>query len=133
MHAFAGASAQRRRERGDGLVEFALLLPPLLLILLAILDLGRGVYAYHVVANCAREGARIARISSDANAVTAAAQAAAAGLDPARLSVALTQPTETTVRVDVTYTFELVTPLLANVLGTDSFLLHSAATMYTGY
>jgi Flp pilus assembly protein TadG len=50
--------AARRRDQGQSLVEFALVLVPFLLLLLAITDLGRGVYANNGVAEAAREIAR---------------------------------------------------------------------------
>jgi Flp pilus assembly protein TadG len=51
-------SNTRRRERGQGLVEFSLVLIPFLLILMGIIDLGRGIYTYNGVAQAARELAR---------------------------------------------------------------------------
>jgi Flp pilus assembly protein TadG len=48
----------RRRDRGQSLVEFSLVLIPFLLILMGIIDLGRGIYTYNGVAQAARELAR---------------------------------------------------------------------------
>lgn len=48
-----------RRERGAAAVEFALLLPVLLLIIGATVDFGRLYYAQNIVGNAAREGARM--------------------------------------------------------------------------
>lgn len=45
-------------QAGQGLVEFALLLPVLLLILLGAIDLGRAFNAYVTITNASREGAR---------------------------------------------------------------------------
>ena len=124
----------RGRERGDGLVEFALILPVLMLILIAILDFGRAVFAYSVVANCAREGARFGTISpTDEAGIVAAATNAAVGLDAAQLTINVAHPTSNTVQVVVSYGFELITPLMAQVLGGNSLMLSSTATMYTGY
>ena len=47
---------------GQGLVEFALVLPVFLLIVLALFDSGKGVYSYNTVAQAAREGARLAAV-----------------------------------------------------------------------
>lgn len=44
--------------RGQGLVEFAIILPFLLVIGVALLDLGRAYFTAITVANAAREGAR---------------------------------------------------------------------------
>jgi hypothetical protein len=48
-----------RSERGAELVEFALVLPLLLLVALGILDFGLLFQRYEVVTNAAREGARV--------------------------------------------------------------------------
>ena len=48
-----------RRERGANLVEFALVLPLLVLMLAGIADLGQAFSAYIRVTNAAREAARI--------------------------------------------------------------------------
>jgi Flp pilus assembly protein TadG len=49
-----------RRQRGQGLVEIALVLPVFLLIVLGTIDFGRAIYIYSVMSNGAREGARYA-------------------------------------------------------------------------
>ena len=49
---------QKRRERGQSLVETAVVLPILLLLLAATVDFGRAFDAYIVLTNAAREGAR---------------------------------------------------------------------------
>ena len=49
-----------RCEKGAQLVEFALVLPLLLLVVLAIADFGFMFQRYEVITNAAREGARIA-------------------------------------------------------------------------
>ncbi len=48
----------RRPARGQSLVEVAVALPILLVILAAIVDLGRAIDAYITITNGAREGAR---------------------------------------------------------------------------
>lgn len=57
------AIGRRGLGRGQSLVEFALILPVVLLLIFGILDLGRGVYAYNTVANAARQGARVATVN----------------------------------------------------------------------
>jgi Flp pilus assembly protein TadG len=52
-----------RRRRGQALVEFALVIPIFLLVLVAIFDLGRAVFAYNTLTNAAREGARTAIVN----------------------------------------------------------------------
>jgi len=127
--------SRRYRERGDSLAEFALIIPVLLLIVIAILDFGRAIYAYGVVANCAREGARYGAIQGhDDEGIEARVREAAVGLDRSEstLTIDITR-TITTVHVAVGYNFELITPLVAQVIGRSSFPLASSTTMYTGY
>lgn len=52
----------RGTPRGQTLVEFALIIPIFILLLMGVLDLGRAVYAYHTLNNAAREGARQATV-----------------------------------------------------------------------
>ena len=60
----------RRRERGQGLTEFAIVLPVFLLIIFGIIDLGRVVWALDNLANAAREGAHYASIHGNSKFVT---------------------------------------------------------------
>jgi hypothetical protein len=52
-----------RRHRGQGLLEFALVLPIFLLILMAIIDYGRAFFVYVNLFNAAREGTRFGLVS----------------------------------------------------------------------
>jgi Flp pilus assembly protein TadG len=45
--------------KGQGLVEFALLLPVLVLIIFGVLELGRAFFAFVAITNASREGARV--------------------------------------------------------------------------
>jgi Flp pilus assembly protein TadG len=78
---------RRRNERGSAVVEFALLLPLLLLMLLAVVQIGVLARDRLLVAHAARAGAREAAIQESDIAVRDAAIAAAAGLDPAGIDV----------------------------------------------
>ena len=48
----------RRRTPGQSLVEFALVLPIFVLLLLVVFDFGRGIYTYNGLSEAAREIAR---------------------------------------------------------------------------
>ena len=50
----------RNKGKGQGLVEFALILPILLMLLLGIVEGGRIIWAYVTVQNAAREATRYA-------------------------------------------------------------------------
>ncbi len=57
--------ARRQPRRGQALVEFALIFPVAILMLLAVFDIGRAVFMYNSLTNAAREGARLAVVNQD--------------------------------------------------------------------
>ena len=76
---------------GQALVEFAFVLPVLLLLMVAIVDFGIVFYTQMTVTNAAWEGARAGATIVDPTQgdqeITGAVQAAAYGLDLARLAI----------------------------------------------
>lgn len=58
-------------ENGQGLLEFALILPILLLVALGLLDLGRAFFAAIIISNASREGARYLTLHPEDNAADA--------------------------------------------------------------
>jgi hypothetical protein len=54
---------RRPRVRGQGLVEFALVFPVFIVLVFALFDVGRAVFAYNELTNAAREGARLAMVN----------------------------------------------------------------------
>lgn len=79
-----------KNNRGQALVEFALILPVLLLLAVGVMEFGLILNQYMVVAESSREGARSAALGGDDVAVTAAAEAAAASIDKGGLQVTIT-------------------------------------------
>jgi len=79
---------KRRSGPGQSLVEFALALPVIVLMFMALFDFARAIFAYNTVSNAARDGARLAIVDQRTTAgISHAAQAAAdqatgLGLDP---------------------------------------------------
>src|SRR5205807_334065 len=65
-------SARRRRQRGQALVEFALVGTMLFMVLLVVLDFGRGLFFYTEMATGAREMARQAVLEYNAQSNTTA-------------------------------------------------------------
>jgi Flp pilus assembly protein TadG len=56
---------RRRRTdaRGQGLVEFALVIPIIVMLIAVFIEIGRAVYAYNTIANAARQAARVAVVN----------------------------------------------------------------------
>lgn len=131
---------QRGKNRGQDLVEFAILIPILIMSLLMIVDLGRVTYAYSVIFNAAREGTRYASVHFD-NAATRSAETTTyihdriPGLDPGLLSVVFNWVNNPTfgepdrVTIVLSYPFDPITPFIAGILGADPFIIGTQATM----
>ena len=134
-----GGTKMKNSIRGQTLVEFALVLPLMVLIVMMLADLGRGVYFYSVIFNAAREGARygVAMMYPVDNSpeIDAAVRKLAIGLDQSALTVTSdytdsSEANEDIIKVTVTYNFSLITPLVGNFIGANPFILTSTSTMH---
>lgn len=108
-----------RSERGQTAVEFALVAPFLVMLLLAVLQLGILFNHYLTVTDAARAGARravVARIAGVTPAqIETSVRNAASGLDQSKLKVVIGDPTPTVAGSDITVT--VTYPYSINVLG----------------
>lgn len=111
-------------ERGAAAVEFALVAPVLLLLLLGIIELSKVYNAQSTLSAAAREGARVMALSNDRAAATTAVRNAATRLPVRAAQIAVTPPTcagaapNATVTVTVTYHQPFVSGFL-NGAGVD--------------
>ncbi len=127
----------RRSERGQAVVETALVLPVIMLLLLMMVDGGRVFHTWIVVTNGAREGARAAVIREDLLTIDDKLQQAMPSVvggtwgfnitpgyqDP------LTVPSGDPVTVDVTADDVLVTPLIGDLFPGSTVRVSASATM----
>jgi Flp pilus assembly protein TadG len=128
------------RSRGAAMVEFAIILPLLLLILLWIVDFCRIFYAYTIITDCARNGVIYAADSTAdqqqspyyvsgnfATSVTNAALADATNLTPTpTVTVSPATPVaNSAITVTVTYQFGLIT----NYFGFKSYTITRSEQM----
>ena len=56
-------TGKARHSRGQSLVEFALVFPIIILLIMAFAEIGRAVFAFNTIANAARQGARVAAVN----------------------------------------------------------------------
>jgi Flp pilus assembly protein TadG len=119
------------RGRGQTLVEFALILPIFILVLVGIFDFGRAVYAYNTISNSSREAVRLGIVDQnvtklEAEAVKASVALGATAADvevaflTADLSGACDVPAEIGCVVEITvhYQYNAATPIIGNLVGT---------------
>ena len=126
------------RQRGDAIVELALLAPIMLLMLFGVLELGRVVDAWIVVNNAAREGAREAALAyPDATTLSTAQSATLTYLtsgfaprgDISATSVPQVQLTTDTVQVTAEADVQIYTPVFQSMLGGQVVHVQAVAAM----
>jgi Flp pilus assembly protein TadG len=91
------------RTRGQALVEFALVFPAFLLIVLGIVDVGRGIFVYNGVSQAAREIARVTSVypgapfgsSTQTQAVVARQASLVPGLGASNITIECTDMADT--------------------------------------
>ena len=122
----------RRSDRGSvgsATVEFALVLPLVLVVVLALVQVGLLVRDRLLVEAAARAAVRAAAVQDDPDAITSAALAAAPGLDPAQASVETTRVGERGSPVTVRFVYEETfrVPLVGWLVGSGVMLTADAA------
>lgn len=143
----------RRSDRGVALVEAAFAIPVMFLFISGIIDLGMWAYNSNQAANAARDGARVGIIdyetadvagSPSHEAIVDAIEAHLPGrsIAPSQIAVSCVDaggtplsggcttadPAEDRLRVEVGWTWDLVTPL-AGAIGVDAGAADGAASM----
>lgn len=119
--------------RGQSLVEFAVILPVFVLVLVGIFDLGRAVYATSTLNNAAREAGRLAIVDQTIAHIQTEAikQSVALGVSPGDISVDFRDPSTPNTPnscgspiqlgciadVRVNYTFNPATPMIEQLVG----------------
>lgn len=114
-----------RDQRGAVAVEFALIVPLLLLLVLGILEFGFGYHAWDATQNGAREGARVGAVVSSQSEIEARVRGTTSFLDQSKLTVTCEVGSGGSfsacgegdwdegdiVRVTVEYRYDYITPL----------------------
>lgn len=121
--------AHMTNQRGQGLVEMALVGLILVLILSGMIDLGRAYFAYIAIADAATEGATFGatfpgRSASEIRDRVVEASGGQVSIDPSLVSVI----TDTqTITVTAAFSHTLLTPLIQTLVGDDVLLLQQKA------
>ena len=130
----SGAGSARGRENGQSLVEFTIVLLPLLVILFGIIELGLVMFDKVTVVHDAREAARLASVN-DPSGLTILGDAPAGSTltftcqtDPASGNAAGAYNVGDKVIAHVTYVHSFITPIISDLFG-GSIDLSSNATM----
>lgn len=124
----------RKAYRAQGLIEFALVIPILLLMFLLFIDLGRAIFTYSSLSNAVREGTRYAIVNSPTSGtyttdVQDTIKSYAGALDASLIQFpTFTMPTPTNhyITIVVTYPYRPITPGLTLLLGGGSSITFQA-------
>lgn len=115
---------QRRGDEGAAAVEFALVLPLLVLLVFGIIDFGRLYYEQITLTDAAREGVRVVALQGTLATATTTVQNAAGDTGVSVQATPTTLPCTAgqTVTVTATESFSFLTPLpdLAGFTGVSS-------------
>ena len=106
------------KDSGQSIAEFALIVGTLLLLLFAVIDLGRAVSVYTYLAGAAQSAARAGAVSTDLAVIEAAARTHMAGYGSDSMTISVVQSSQYT-EVTLTYAFELAVPILASAIGKE--------------
>ena len=123
-----------RDERGASAVEFALVVPLLILVLMGIVEFGKTVNTQSTLSSAAREAARTMALTNDVGQARAAAQSADGSLNLAASAISVTPASCTgasaTQMVTVTITYRQV--FASGLVGRTGVDLTGTAAMRCG-
>lgn len=114
-----------KREKGQSLVEFALILPLIVFLLLGVVDFSRIFHSYLTIDHAGREAARAASIGRDDSTIEGVAVSQGSSINLTTDQVAVEPPVSppdkrnsgTDVTITISYPVTFLTPLISNVVG----------------
>lgn len=113
--------------KGQALVEFAIVLPIILLLIMGIVQFGMMLNTYLEVQNASREGARAGIVGSTDSDIQTLITSTSPTLDPHDLTITVTPNQSSrisggTLTVMVSYNYELTVPIISNILNNEIVL-----------
>ena len=121
-----------KKRRGQAMVEFALILPVFILILLGIMEFGLVFHQYLVVTAASREGARVAALGGTDAETRTIVNNSAASVNTGQLTTTITPTVRVkgqTVSVQVTNPVTIRTPLIAQAFPQNPFPVSGTTIM----
>jgi hypothetical protein len=110
-----------KEQKGQSLVEFALLLPLLLLLLCGVVDIGRLMFAYVSLNMTAQEAVRLGGLGKGDTEITDYARNHVRVGDASQMIVTITPGQSTRksgqdITIKLTYSLPLITPLMTKII-----------------
>lgn len=122
-----------KNQKGQALVEFALILPILLLLVMGILQFGMMLSTYLTIENASREGARKGITGSPDAEIRQIITDTSPSLNASNLSVSITpgdaaRNSGDTITVRITYSYQLTVPIISSLFN-NSVVLNGQTSM----
>lgn len=129
----------RKTEKGQAVVEMALILPILLMLVFGIVEFGRILNTYMIVTEISRDAARKGSVGGTDLEIrdTVRNQAVDSGLDSSLIQdadIVITDPSSvkrargTTLKVQVSYPVDIIAPVIGTLVG-DPYIVTAQTTM----
>lgn len=124
-----------KNEKGQSLVEFALIIPLILLILMGILEFGVMLNTYLAINHSSKEGARLGALGGTDTEILAGIISSSPTLDPAKITVHIDPIQSTRIRgsaitVKVVYNYNVMLPVVSSIIN-KSVNLEAQTSMRT--
>ena len=133
-------TSRRNGQSGEALIEFALVLPLLLILTFLVIDFGRAFFVQNVMDQCAREAARALAVGANEDSIRVHVGALAASAVPTPQTYAVDLNNDYgaggQVRGEVTTTLKWLTPGILKLLNptqADSVVLKGTCVMRREY
>lgn len=122
-----------RIRKGQSMVEFALVLPIIIILLVGIFEFGQIFNAFLQINHASREGARVGALRGTDGEIETVVRASASTLDQAQLAVIVTpaigsRTRGNSVTVEIEYDYQVVVGLIGDVIS-DNVNLTTQTTM----
>ncbi|RKD28776.1 TadE/TadG family type IV pilus assembly protein [Thermohalobacter berrensis] len=110
-----------KNDKGQSIVELAILLPLFLLILMGIFEFGRIMNTYLVIEHASREGARVASVGYEDAEIIEKVNDSSIPLDTSKLYVNISPESSsrkrgTDVTVKVSYNIDIIVPIIESII-----------------
>jgi Flp pilus assembly protein TadG len=121
---------QQNSEGGAAAVEFALVIPVLLLVLCGIFDFGNLYFQLDVVNSAARQGARLAAVNQATSSAINTAIQQSYGNNLTAVATPATPTSGSNVTVTVTSNVTIMTPIISAFFSKNPYPVVGTCTMY---
>lgn len=120
--------------KGQALVEFAVVLPILLLVVMGVIEFGIMLNSYLTLQNVTREGVRAGALGSSNNEIESIIKSGSIGMEESNISIAITpddgsRSTGEILTIKVIYNYQLTIPIISSIFIDKTVPLQAEVSM----